>query len=64
MRSRCTPPERYPVTLDQLIFDREVEVGEGTQEPRHELLPRTDAAEWLGDAGDVDDAVRRKHNLR
>src|SRR5215216_7307208 len=24
MRSRCAPPERHPIPLDQLVFDREV----------------------------------------
>src|SRR5687768_10845249 len=46
MRTRGAPPERHPIPLDQLILHREVEVGESAQEPRHELLPRADPAEW------------------
>jgi len=40
------------------------DVGECAQEPRQQLLPRTNPAEWLRDPGDVDDAVRREHCVR
>jgi hypothetical protein len=46
--------------LNQLILDREVDIGKSLQDARNELLPRTDSAEWLGNAGDMDDAVRQK----
>jgi hypothetical protein len=54
---RGVPTEGHQVTLNHLILDGEVEIGEGPHEPGNELLPLTDATEWLGYAGDVDDAV-------
>src|SRR6476620_7157404 len=46
MRPGCTPAERDPVPVDDLIFHREVEVGERAQKSCDQLLPRTQSAEW------------------
>jgi hypothetical protein len=54
------PTKGHQIVLNQLILDREVEIANGPQEARGELLPRTDSAEWLRNAGDMDDAVKAK----
>src|SRR5687768_13694747 len=60
----CAPPERYPVPLYELIFDREVNIGECAQQPRHPLLERTDPAKGFCHTGDVEHAVVREHVVR
>src|SRR5512133_2828620 len=53
VRPGCMPAKRDPVAFDHLILHRETEIGECAQESSHELLPRTDSADWLRNAGYV-----------
>ena len=57
MCARGSPTERHQIALNQLILHREVEIGKGPQEARHELFPRADSTQWLINARDMDDAI-------
>jgi len=57
MRAGGCPAERNQIALNELIFHREVQIRECSQEAGDELLPGADSAQWLCIARYVDDAI-------
>src|SRR5688572_32880239 len=54
------PPKRYPVVLNDLVLDREPDIGKGAQQACHEGFPGADAAKGLRDTGNVENTIRRE----
>ena len=74
-RRRVTLPASYVAESVELGYATTVHGAQGVsvdvmhglatgQESRQQLLPRTHPADWIRDARDVDDAVRREHGVR
>jgi hypothetical protein len=63
MGSGCAPAECRPLTRDELILDREVEVWKRREEPSNELLPLANTSKRLRDAGDVNHTIGREGRI-
>ena len=64
VRAHGVPPERHAVSLNELLLDAELDVGQSREQSSHQLLPRTQSAKWSGDAGNVNHAVGREDGVR